>query len=96
LRDPSHVRNYRPSEWRDQVVAAGLTVLHEEVETSVDGRPLDFDDWVTRMRTPADVVGRLRNLFANASEGLVKFLDIQIEEGKLTFRLPQIVILAEK
>lgn len=48
LRDPSHVRNYTVSQWRAMLAAAGLEAecLH------VWGVPLEFEDWVDRMRTP--------------------------------------------
>jgi SAM-dependent methyltransferase len=96
LRDPSHVRNYRPSEWRRMAETAGLEVVSLTDSFCGAGRAMDFDDWVLRMRTPGDKVARLRELFADASPALVELLDIQIENGRIAFRLPQVNLLARK
>jgi ubiquinone/menaquinone biosynthesis C-methylase UbiE len=58
LRDPSHVRDHRISEWQQMFRAAGLepTVLgHFDIHQ-------EFDAWVARMATPADAVIGLRAL----------------------------------
>jgi len=49
LRDPSHMRNYRPSEWRQNLEWAGFVV---EAHIPLRLR-LDFASWVARTRTPA-------------------------------------------
>ena len=48
LRDRSHVRNYRLSEWEAMFAAAGLTAEH----VATFAVPLDFDEWVERIGTP--------------------------------------------
>jgi len=58
LRDVSHVRNYRTSEWVAALAAAGF---------ALDGLtprrlPLRFDDWVARTRTDAAHVAAIRSL----------------------------------
>jgi SAM-dependent methyltransferase len=63
LRDPSHVRNCRVSEWQRLFREAGL-------EPEVLFRyPLELEGeaWVTRMQTPPARVAALRNLFETAS-----------------------------
>jgi len=63
LRDPSHVRNHRVSQWSAMLAAAGL------VDVRVAGVfpcPLEFDDWTKRMRTPPDARTGLRALFRAA------------------------------
>jgi ubiquinone/menaquinone biosynthesis C-methylase UbiE len=58
LRDPSHVRNYRVSEWNAMLRDAGL-----EPQPIGDWElQIDFDDWVARMHTPPDAVTALRRL----------------------------------
>jgi len=96
LRDPSHVRNYRPSEWQAMAESAGLVVEITENAYCGDGRQMDFDEWVIRMRTPADKVARLRELFLGASTELRELLDITYEGEKMSFRLPQVTMLARK
>ena len=70
LRDPSHVRDHRVSEWEAMFAAAGLTPLvHERW-----GLELDFDSWVERIGTPVPEIEMLRRLMdrspAEAREAL--------------------------
>lgn len=62
LRDASHVRDWRASEWRRMMEAAGFAtrVVHRGAVV------LDGADWVRRMRTPPSKVAILRELFAEA------------------------------
>jgi ubiquinone/menaquinone biosynthesis C-methylase UbiE len=62
LRDRSHVRNWRMSEWTAMLAAAGFepeTLRQFTIE-------LDGASWVERMRTPPDLVYSIRALFRNA------------------------------
>lgn len=62
LRDRSHVRDYRVSEWQAMLGAAGLSsevVFRWNVN-------LEFEDWVARIRTPSLAVAMLRQIFAEA------------------------------
>ena len=63
LRDASHVRNWRGSEWVRMFAHAGFEArMLERFAVALDG-----DDWVKRMRTPASKVAVLRELFSNAN-----------------------------
>jgi hypothetical protein len=96
LRDPSHVRNYQPSEWRAIVASAGLHVFFEEVDFCTEnGRPMDFAAWTQRMNTPAAAVEELTQLFRNAAPALVQALRIQMID-EILFCVPQISIGAVK
>ena len=61
LRDGSHVRNYRESEWRAMLAAAQFSE-----PTTVKGEidrwklPLEFQSWVTRIGTPAGRIDALK------------------------------------
>lgn len=59
LRDASHVRNYRISEWRDMQKAAGFN------ESSVKSWKIaiDFPSWIARIGTPSDRVAALQTVF---------------------------------
>jgi len=95
LRDPSHVRNYRPSEWHAFVTEAGLRITFEELSFATEkGGPMDFSAWVRRMNTPPVVVEELSRLFREASPSLTAALRIQIVDGALYFCVPQITIAA--
>ncbi|MFO1061210.1 MAG: class I SAM-dependent methyltransferase [Dongiaceae bacterium] len=63
LRDPSHVRDYRVSEWQHKLTAAGF------VPGAVTRRRLrlDFASWIERMRTPALQADAIRALAAQMS-----------------------------
>lgn len=97
LRDPSHVRNYRPSEWRAIVASAGLRTFFEEVGFCTEnGDPMNFAAWTQRMNTPPRAVEELTQLFRNADPALVQALRIQIIDNELLFCVPQISIGAVK
>jgi ubiquinone/menaquinone biosynthesis C-methylase UbiE len=97
LRDPSHVRNYRPSEWRALVASAGLDIRFEEVGFCTEnGRPMSFAAWTERINTPSEAVDELTQLFRNAAPALVQALRIQIIDDAILFCVPQISIGAVK
>lgn len=59
LRDMSHVRNYRASEWRSMLSVPGLT----NPVSDMWKLPLEFDSWVRRIATPSRRVDALRAVF---------------------------------
>ncbi len=63
LRDTSHVRNHRVSEWLALLQAAGFAV---EVHRTWD-LPLDIPSWTKRMRTPSSSVNEIIQRFHDAS-----------------------------
>jgi SAM-dependent methyltransferase len=56
LRDSSHVRDYRASEWRSMLSAPGLSYVASEQWKLA----LEFDSWVRRIATPARRIDALR------------------------------------
>lgn len=66
LRDPSHVRDYRISEWQRLMADAGFT---SETVYTFD-LSLHFDTWTTRMATPAQNADMLKTLFNIASNDI--------------------------
>jgi len=73
LRDGSHVRDYRPSEWTAMLQAAGF-----RPERAGDWKlQMVFDEWTARMRTPAERVAAIRSLFASAPEETLSYFDVQ-------------------
>jgi ubiquinone/menaquinone biosynthesis C-methylase UbiE len=77
LRDASHVRNWRASEWLSLLEAAGFVDARVVERFSVR---LDGQDWVTRMRTPPANVAMIRTLFAEASHDQRAAFDLRTEE----------------
>jgi ubiquinone/menaquinone biosynthesis C-methylase UbiE len=97
LRDPSHVRAWRPSEWRSMIEDAGLHILEEHLDFYTEnGKPMDFDGWTARMKTPPPAVEELKEIFHSASAALVEALRITIEDNKIFFCVPQIWIVASR
>jgi ubiquinone/menaquinone biosynthesis C-methylase UbiE len=95
LRDPSHVRNYRPTEWRAFVTEAGLRVVFEECSFATEnGGPMNFDAWLRRMNAPPATVAEVTRLFQQASTELAAALRIQIVDGAIFFCVPLIAIAA--
>ncbi len=62
VRDPSHVRNHRISEWRCMLEATGFSA---ELLDSWP-LPLDFEAWVERIGAPPASAAQLRALFDGA------------------------------
>ncbi len=97
LRDPSHVRNYSPSEWRAMVAEAGLRVRCEETGFATEnGGPMSFDAWTRRIKTPPEAVVELTRLFRGASAELAAALRIEIVDGAIFFCVPVVTIAAGK
>ena len=68
LRDPSHVRDYRVSEWRSMFHAAGFQA---EVLLSFD-LTLHFATWTQRMSTPQQNAAMIKALFRGASGDIAR------------------------
>jgi ubiquinone/menaquinone biosynthesis C-methylase UbiE len=75
LRDPGHVRDYSPSQWRRLVRDAGFTL---QQEFSWPTR-LEFGPWVERMCTPPGNVAVIRALLAGASREVREGLAVEAD-----------------
>ncbi|HTD05779.1 class I SAM-dependent methyltransferase [Undibacterium sp.] len=77
LRDASHVRDYRVSEWRAMLGAAGLQVIGS------DGwkLPLDFDSWVKRIRTSADRVAALQVIMRELPQEVKEYFMVRADHS---------------
>lgn len=83
LRDTSHVRDYSKREWEWALVEAGLVV-----ERVTPGRiRLDFQDWVTRMRTPPLHVAAIRSLQAAVADDVRRHFQVEPDGSFLLDRL---------
>ena len=97
LRDPAHVRNYSPGEWRAMVAGAGLRVVCEETGFATEnGGPMDFAAWTRRINTPPQAVAELTRLFRDASPALASALRIEIIHDAIFFCVPVVTIAAKK
>jgi hypothetical protein len=96
LRDPSHVRNWRASEWRHMVAAAKMRVVECDLGYYDEGDGMDFDAWTARIGTPPDAVRELRARFAGAPAPLVAALRIEPRADGFRFALPRLTLIAAK
>jgi ubiquinone/menaquinone biosynthesis C-methylase UbiE len=91
LRDPTHVQNYTPSEWRSLIAEAGFTL--EELTTS-HRTELVFSDWVRTSGSSPEVVGELRRRFIEASPAVRDAFHIREVDGDFHFSWMLVVLLA--
>jgi len=87
LRDPSHVRNHRLSEWCAWLRATGLV---PEVIGRYD-MELDFASWFARMGTNAGCAASVRRLFATAPAEVQRAFAFEPADGS-TWRIPIAVL----
>ena len=92
LRDPSHVRNHRISEWRTYLSTAGFSVSIAREW----GLFLDIPSWTKRMRTPPASVATIELLMREATPQVRTRLHFEERDGALGFTLPTALILAIK
>lgn len=91
LRDPSHVRNYAPSEWLRMIGGAGLETLRADLSLRTH---LTFHDWVERSGNPPDVVAGLRRRFLEAPDPVRRTFAITPQDGDIAFSWPVLVVQA--
>ncbi len=86
LRDPSHVRDYTPAEWRRFAADAGFTVERAEGFRI----HLEFSSWVTRIGTSDLNVAAIRALQAGAPEEVVRRFAVEADGS---FRLDTLMLV---
>lgn len=64
LRDPSHVRDYSPSQWRSMLHDAAFALQQEAFWPT----RMQFSSWVERMHTPPESVAAIRTLLTSAAQ----------------------------
>lgn len=92
LRDPSHIRDYRVSEWRRMLADAGFEA---EVVNRFRLR-LHFGTWIKRMATPRQNADMIKALFAGASADIRAAFELpdRIRGDDFGFYIPGAVIRA--
>lgn len=72
LRDASHVRDYRASEWAAMLREAGFAIPQCETWRL----RMEFETWVTRMRTPHVRVQAIRDVLAQAADEVKQYFTV--------------------
>ncbi len=95
LRDPSHVQNYTPSQWRQMTEAAGLTVT--ECHTEGDGITIPLSDWLHKAGCTAGQSDAVRHAFADAPEAAKQAFQIVTDaNGETIFTWQRVLLKAVK
>jgi hypothetical protein len=94
LRDPSHVRNYRPSEWLAMLRAAGFTVVFSKVASHAGGTRMELLGWMDRINTPLENRPALEEAFRHPDARVREALRIVDEAGVVSFELDELTLLA--
>jgi|GEM_PF-1346225 len=92
LRDPSHVRCLPPSAWRKCFAQAGLRVLRDETVE----KQIGFEEWCGHQKTPAELMGRLRDTLLNAPEAAKAQLKPTLKDGVLHFSMVEGIFVGQK
>jgi len=93
LRDPTHVRDYTLSEWRDVLSAVGLHVALAEPFP----KTIHFDDWCVRARVADHARAELRRRMLGASPEAREAFAIKLQGDEVeSFVLPAAVVHAVK
>lgn len=93
LRDPSHVRSHRQSEWSKWVSDAGLDIE----ETMVLTKTIDYRDWVAQLDAPEDNRRELERLFSDPPDGATELFEIEHDEqGVTSFASLKILLKARR
>ena len=89
-RTPSKLRLYAPSEVARLLRTAGFEIVTRQSWT----RRMDFEDWVRRTGASEEMVCRARDLMVASICGDRAGLDPRWEEERLTFAMPELLIVA--
>ncbi|MDR5853889.1 class I SAM-dependent methyltransferase [Caballeronia sp. LZ062] len=89
LRDASHVRDYRADEWIAMLDAAGFDARVTERWRI----PLEFESWVTRMRTPPERVTAIKSMWTSAPEEVRQYFGVKDD---FSFELDALMIEAKR
>lgn len=79
-RDPSHVRAYRPSEWRAWMKASGLRVVAED---PLDVKRYAFIEWTERMHMPASERDELERWLLSAPQRCRGYFQVESAHGRV-------------
>jgi ubiquinone/menaquinone biosynthesis C-methylase UbiE len=95
LRDPSHVRNYCPSEWRSFAERAGFEVV--AVERCDELKPIHLHEWMQKAGCTGEPASTVQRLFDTAPEAARREFSIEpLAEGDYTFKWMRVVMEARK
>ncbi len=94
LRDPSHVRNYTPSEWREFVENAGLIVTDLDASGGIG---ITLADWMIKGGCTPEQSDAVRAQFISAPASAIAAYSIEtLADGDVRFVWPRVVFKASR
>jgi hypothetical protein len=93
LRDPSHVQNFTPPQWRDMVLGAGFQIM--EFSTNYRSH-LEFGNWVKTSGCSPETISLLLQRFEQAPPEVKKAFRIQSNAARISFSWPITALKAIK
>ncbi len=95
VRDPSHVRNHTPNEWRAMAEATGLTVT--ACGSGGGGITIPLSDWIVKAGCTADQAAEVRRRFAEAPQSARTAFRVEaVPGGETVFTWQRVTLLAVK
>ena len=95
LRDPSHMRNYTPSEWTRFLSGAGFVV--DEIGLAQENKPITLRAWIEKGGCNGEAAAEVRRSFAEAPEAVRQTFAISpLPDGDTAFRWSRVVLSATK
>ncbi len=88
VRDPSHRRNYRRSDWLSMFRELGFIIEFEEVVS----KEIDALDWMERMNVSAADQLFLIDMMNSAPGEFARYLNLQKREDRVVFHLDEIAV----
>jgi ubiquinone/menaquinone biosynthesis C-methylase UbiE len=88
-RDPSHVRDHTPSEWKRMLLAAGFEIRTQRLRS----KELALGEWLDRMDVQEPTRSRIWDRVQHSEGALLEYLQPQPHEDECTFHLHEIVVL---
>ena len=93
LRDPSHARSHRESEWRRWITDTGFGIE----EAVVIKRTIDYRDWIAQLDTPTENRAELEALFADPPDGAGELYEITHDrDGLASFANLKLLVRARR
>lgn len=95
IRDPSHIRNYTPREWRQMAEAAGLSVTQSS--SAGGGITIPLSDWLVKAGCAPEQSAEVRRRFAESPDSARKAFQIEThKDGETVFTWQRVALLAFK
>ncbi len=89
-RDSTHVRDWKPLEWRELLASHGFDIARDHMAKS----PQEFGVWVHRAGTPSGAIPALRHDFENPPPGATEAWGLRNDGGTITWHWGNYVMLA--